>query len=449
LEHGFNSLTEITQGPCLANQASALKCTALCPDLLEYVGAMQLRMTTTKQGSFGTSSLVWDARNPLKFLRQYERELSRIGRFNDDPQSPEVIKAIGKWGSIGKRLGDDGLESSADILGVDISLLFAMARSVETSCLRFLLALLEASSNVVCETLIGQLDDGILLQNMENHYKLSFEYSDKFKSYRSAVTVQYLTLISTIASAQRHDPTVILDDLLLSWKLDKKAEGFDTEKLVASIEIGSPEGPVQRVYFPIPKFVLTYWSYPEVQKAKEVLLFKVNRESAEDKLSHFYDLMGGLKQVMRRQEKLRLILTPPVHALFGGSNIFVEIFPFLSFFKMKLLYFVLTIFSNIYYAYDAYRLEYPWIVPREDPGFRRIWDYDHKGLILDIIGYCQIGLGAALFLREFMNRSASPLFPLSLMSLLLSSPAVDTLTPIQIPFMKQVAPLRYLSHFLR
>jgi hypothetical protein len=404
LELGFNSLTEITQGPCLANQASALKCTALCPDLLEYVGAMQLRMATSKQGSFGKSTMVWDARNPLKFLRQYERELSRIGRFNDDPQSPEVIKAIGLWSSIGKRLGDDGLNSSVDILGVDLNLLFAMARSVETSCLRFLLALLEASSNLVCETLIGQLNDGILLQNMENHYKLSFESSDKFKSYRSAVTVQYLTLISTIASAQRHDPTVILDDLLLAWKLDKKAEGFDTEKLVASIEIGSPEGPVQRVYFPIPKFVLKYWSYPEVQKAKEVLLFKVNRESAEDKLSHFYDLMGGLKQVMRRQEKLRLILTPPVHALFGGSNIFVDVFPFLSFFKMKLLYFVLTIFSNIYYAYEAYRLEYPWIVPREDPGFRGIWDYQHKGLVLDIIGYCQIGLGAALFLREFMNR---------------------------------------------
>jgi hypothetical protein len=182
--------------------------------------------------------------------------------------------------------------------------------------------------------------------------------------------VQYLTLISTIAAAQREDPTVILDDLLLEWKADNAKQGFNTDKLVASIEISSSDGSVQSVYFPIPPFVTKYWPYPEVQKSKHAILYEVNRESPEDKIGHFYELMQGLVYVMRRQERLRRLLTPPLHALFGGENVLVKVFPFLQLFKMRPMYFFLTILFSLYFAYDAYRDQYPWIQKNEIPGFR-------------------------------------------------------------------------------
>ena len=405
LTSGFNSLTEITQGPCLKNQPSALMCTGQCPDLLEYVGAMQLRAISVSQGRVRAKKIVWDGSKPLDFFKTYERELSRLGWFNEDPQSYAIRMAMEKWNNVGKRVdGEKTRCGSVDILGVDINMLFHIVRETEQSCLRFLLALLEASSEIVTDRLVSQLDDGILLQNMENQYKLSFDRHDKYIKYRSAATVQYLTMISTLASAQREDPTVILDDLLLEWKEENAQQGYNTEKLVASIEISSPDGSVQSVYFPIPPFVTQFWPYPEVQKSKHAILYEVNRESAEDKVGNFYELMQGLVYVMRRQERLRRLLTPPLHALFGGNNFLEKLVPPLQYCKMRPTFFAITLFFSIYYAYDAYRDEYPWIQKNEIPGFKKFWSWNDKDFSLEILAYVHIGLGAALYVREWINR---------------------------------------------
>ena len=241
---------------------------------------MQLRATSVVAGGrrFGDRTVVWDGGDPHSFYRRYKREMKNLGLFIEDPDAVEIRQAVKTW-----RISKNSKMKTIDALGIDLELFHSIGRSLEQSCLRFLLALLEASTDYVTSALCDKLNEEILLQNMENLYKLSFESKGSVKEYRTAATASYLTLISTIASAHRADASEKLDDLLDAWKHEKAQEGFNTEKLVGSVELTSADGKIQRVYFPIPKFVRVYWSYPAVQKAKDLVVWTVNRESAEDK----------------------------------------------------------------------------------------------------------------------------------------------------------------------
>lgn len=365
LVDGFQALTEITQGPCVENQPSALHAISLCPDILEYVGAMQLRTATTIVGGrrFGDRVIVWDGGNPYSFYRKYKTEMKNLGIFDDDPDSGAIRESLKLWASV-KTMK----QVTIDILGVDLELFHSIGRLLEQSCLRFLLALLEASTDFVTSSLCDKLDNEILLQNMENLYKLSFESRGSLKEYRTAATVSYLTLISTIASVNRVDDSGKLDDLLDNWKEEKSLEGFNTEKLVGSVELTTADGKIQRVYFPIPKFVRLFWPYPAVQKAKDIIVWNVNRESAEDKLADFYDKMKEMLHVMRRQERLRNVLTPPIHALVGGTNPLANQFSLIAAFKMRMMLFVLTVLFCMLFSYIQFREIYPFI-QKQQPFF--------------------------------------------------------------------------------
>jgi hypothetical protein len=364
LRSGFHSLTEMTQGPCLENQASGLKAVAQCPQLLEYLGALKLKTTSHVQGTwFGEREVLWDCGNPGEFYNAYARELRKLGRYSESgSQSDDIKKWCSQWE---KTVGPfHKISETFDVLGVSIDLFQQLALSTESSCLRYILALLESTSELVTENICPIIDNAIMLQNMENVYKLSFQRSSFKKEDLTDITVSYLTLISTLASAQRENPLSILDDLLLEWKEQNAKQGFKTESLVASIEISTPDGSVQRVYFSIPKFVRIYWKYPEVQKAKELMLYAVSRESAEDKLSDFFTMSQSLVQVMKRQEKLRIFLTPVLHSFFGGYNkMLAQITP--SFIKIRPMLFYLTMAFSILYAYLSYRSAHPWIIKSE------------------------------------------------------------------------------------
>lgn len=404
LSSGFNALTEISQGPCFKNQPSALVATPYCQELLEYVGAMQLKAKMNSPGSksfFDSKSVIWDGRHPLSFNKTYKHELKKLGRFRDDPDYNLIIDQINS-------LSENSKETKK--FNSRMKLLTLMAQDVEQSCLRFLLALLEATSPLVSETLVSQLNDGILLQNMENQYKLSFECKGKLKKFRSEVTVSYLTLISIMASAMREDPNAMLDDFLLQWKQDNAAQGYNTEKLVASIEVTSEDGSVQRVYFAIPAFVTRYWAYPEVQKAKDKFLWAVSRESPEDKLSDFYDRSESLIQVMRRQEALRHILTPLVHGIFGGVNFLVEKIVILQYFKMQPIFLILSCCFNLANMYWQYRQQYPWIVEEEYGFFKEMVEFEQRDQYIFYVYCVHFALAAALFIRAFLNSPAADNF---------------------------------------
>jgi hypothetical protein len=365
LVDGFQALTEITQGPCVENQQSALQAIMLCPAILEYVGAMQLRASSTIVGGrrFGDRIIVWDGGNPQTFYRRYKSEMKNLGLFDEDLDSDVIRNTLKAWA-----VAKSKKSVTMNLLGVDLQLFHSIGRSLEQSCLRFLLALLEASTDFVMTSLCDKLDNEILLQNMENLYKLSFESRGTLKEYRTAATVSYLTLISTIASVFRADDNGKLDDLLDDWKNEKTKEGFNTEKLVGSVELTASDGKIQRVYFPIPKFVRVFWPYPAVQKAKDIVVWNVNRESAEDKLADFYDKMQEMLHVMRRQERLRNVLTPPLHALVGGTNLLANKFSVIAAFKMRMMLFVLTVLFCMLFSYIQFRETYPFI-KKQQPFF--------------------------------------------------------------------------------
>lgn len=56
--------------------------------------------------------------------------------------------------------------------------------------------------------------------------------------------------------------------------------------------------PIKKVYFAVPEWIKTYWSYPLVQKAKHELTYKVNRDSPEEKILDFYERMDTLTKVI-------------------------------------------------------------------------------------------------------------------------------------------------------
>jgi hypothetical protein len=194
---------------------------------------------------------------------------------------------------------------------------------------------------------------------MDNIYRKSLKTWGRQRDFSRTTAVGYLTLISTLQSARAvesgsgEDGGAPAEDgaLLDLWAQKCEKEGLNTSSLVASIEIIGADGKVQCVYFPVPAFVSLYWPYPEVQKAKEDSLYSVCRDSPEEKIADFFLKMEGIILVMRRQETLRYILTPFVHALFGGKTLSQKLSYFIP--PQRLVFILLTFCLNIYYCYES------------------------------------------------------------------------------------------------
>lgn len=234
-----------------------------------------------------------------------------FGLYNNDPNNGRINEVI------------DGTKTDTDVLqGVSSELFLKIASLMEKACLRFILALLEASSDLAIDTVLASLKGEILMQNMDNMYKLSFKHGKKkgLRNKNKSTAVRYLTLISTLAYGRQDNPLVLLDDLLIQWLDDTAKEGFPTNKLISSVEIVSANSRVQTIYFPIPQDVLEFWGFTEVRKACKLVVDQVDRDSPEDKIMSFYSLMQRVQHVMRRQRIMRNRLTRVGHSLIGGSK---------------------------------------------------------------------------------------------------------------------------------
>ena len=176
------------------------------------------------------------------------------------------------------------------------------------------------------------------------------------------------------------------------------------------------DGRIQNVFFPVPLFVSQYWSYPEVQKAKDSLTYKNNRDSPEEKLADFYTGMDGILKVMRRQKKLKFFLSPFLHALFGGKSLggqfgLKKIIP-----PQRVLFFLITLFFNIYYSYESY-YEYEGRISNltdqqiSDIMFPKFvnffWFWEFRKLSILIIASVHFGLACSLALRNILNSRAT------------------------------------------
>ena len=249
---------------------------------------------------------------------------------------------------------------------------------------------------------------------MDNIYRASFSGSPYKEEYKS-ISVAYLTLISTLADT-RTDTANNIHPLLQSWKESCMENGYPTDKLIASVEICGQGGGLQRVYFPIPSYVIEYWPYPETQKSKESILWSVNRESADEKIADFFDRLGGLSRVMGRQEKMRVILTPVFHLVLGGKR--PPFTGFLKYFPIRSVLLAYTVILNIYQCYLIYRKAYGW-VPSSYYGYFEKWEY--YDLALTVAYTTHSGLSFLVALRDLLNSPAADEIPENSISPLISA----------------------------
>ena len=86
--------------------------------------------------------------------------------------------------------------STSEILGIELSLFLDIAKAAELACLQMLLALLEGTTPLITDKLGEQQNDAILLQNMDNVYKNSFQLRDKKREVNrnTAVSVKFIFL---------------------------------------------------------------------------------------------------------------------------------------------------------------------------------------------------------------------------------------------------------------
>jgi len=75
---GFNSLTEMVQGPCRENQVLCERLCAFAGEILEYTGSLHLELPSHRN-----SNRLWSGGDPLKFYELYTKEMARVGGGGD------------------------------------------------------------------------------------------------------------------------------------------------------------------------------------------------------------------------------------------------------------------------------------------------------------------------------------------------------------------------------
>ena len=406
----FRCLKDVVQGPCYENQQPLIKLSSLVLPLVEFCGVMHLR-TKTKLPSKGFSEnsfrlLRFEMSDPTKFLKVYRDELMRNGKLKEEPV----------W-----RHMSESQRAHEGSIGLDINLLLRVSKEAEVQCLQFALALLEGTSAGAVNELSSNVNYEILFQNMSSDFRSSSHSHllhrrngwREYSALRREASVCYLSLISTLFSATGHDT-----GMLARWIDKSKRKGIDINAFNASVEIVGSQGDIQQIYFTIPKHISQYWSYPEVQRSKEAIVYQNNRESPEEKINDFRDNIEVMLRVMARQRFLAYLLTPPLHALFGGKA-FVPAWVLLIIPRPRVVILSIAIFLNFYYAYLTYRQVNP-----NFPGFDTYFQYLYDALNYElsvptnfisfgiftplyVIKWLLFGLVGSVFIRNVLNSTAA------------------------------------------
>eukprot|EP00596_Hydrurales_sp_CCMP1899_P005089 CAMPEP_0119051638 /NCGR_PEP_ID=MMETSP1177-20130426/73187_1 /TAXON_ID=2985 /ORGANISM="Ochromonas sp, Strain CCMP1899" /LENGTH=757 /DNA_ID=CAMNT_0007030911 /DNA_START=1652 /DNA_END=3923 /DNA_ORIENTATION=- len=307
---GFVSLTEMAQGPCVENQKAVLIATNRCPALLEFLGAMHIEATCTIGSRFiGTQRKIpLLGGYPGNFYKAILKEIPPPEFLSDASDDyVAMLRARSDWKPSltqillnGEYSSEGAQKSSEKILGIDLDLLKKIGKFAELSCLRMILALLEATVDKVALTIDSCLNKGIMMQNMQNLYLIALKTMGKKSEYFRTAAVSYMTINMTLALCTTNTalttPKTGLQtvSLLDEWMEKQVKDGHDNNALLAAVEIIGFDGQIQSVYFPVPSFVSQYWGYPEVQKAKEALIYENSRQSPEEKIADFYTGMDGI-----------------------------------------------------------------------------------------------------------------------------------------------------------
>jgi hypothetical protein len=408
---GLKCLKDMVQGPCYDNQLPALKAVELVMTMIEYCGVVDLSAMTklSTKGFTGSSfrRIQLETGDPKLFLKVYSDEMRRSGNEKSDA----ILKDLNHDDTKRNHLFDGAV-------GIDIDLLHRISKEAEMNALQFTLALLEGTVDFVVTTINTQANFPVIFQNMNNDFikssKVSYSWSQSpYVNQRKESAVAYLSLVSTLYSATGSSSKALED-----WISNSKRKGLDIEKFNASVEIIGSKGDIQQIYFTIPEYITNYWMYPEVQRVKDVIVFKNDRDSPEEKINDFRVNMDIILNVMARQRYLSLLLTPPVHAIFGGRPVAPS---WVLFFipRQRVLMLLICLFLNIYYAYITYRERFPGY-PGFDTYFAYLFDHLNQQYILNnppvavqtfqliyVVSWIHISLNASIYFRNLLNSNAA------------------------------------------
>ena len=408
LGNGFKCLKDIVQGPCYENQQPAMKVAGILRVVLEYCGVMHITSSTklpTKTILGNSFRIVrFDLGDPRSFLRTYRDELTKYGKSYEEPIWRESV--------------DLSKQTFEGLINVEIELLRRVSKEVELKCVQFILALMEGTSSAVVNEMSEKLNFSLMFQNMDNDFvfirKSSFFRGfDPYYGLRKEAAMGYLSLISSLFSAAG-----LSTSMLSSWIDRCKRKGLDISSYNASVEIIGKKGDIQQIYFPIPVYISMYWSYPEVQKAKEYVVQNNDRDSPEEKINDFRSNIDLLLSIMARQKYLRYTMTPFLHAIFGGKPVAPQ-WVLLVIPRQRVMVLWLSLFLNVYYMYITYRERYPGY-----PGFDQYFTYVYDALnheytdngtgihfasfkLIEVLAWIHFSLNASIYFRQLINSTAA------------------------------------------
>lgn len=403
---------------CESSIANALR---ECMPALEIASLINLTATSTTSeaaGMMGIRSskrvISWEGGDPLAFYDTYIAEMSRLGLLQLDEESDSIYEAKERWErSLNSNsclvCSDHHSKSFEQAFTVSQAYLREIAIDTEESFVLIALSFFEESESHDNAALVAEsLRLDILLQNVD----CAFKRLDGADAAVSRV-VHYISLLDTLTMlVPSHAP------FLKEWYKSCADEHRNPRDLFGSIEIIKERGTLQRIYFPVPKFILKYWSYPEVQAAKHDILENVVRTSPEEKLASFLEEMKKTIFAMQRQQLLNWSLTPVLHPIFGGKlPLRIPFFP-----STRTLTLVIAFCFNIYQVY-FHSLNIPFEPNQRNPtGYFQYWV--GRDRFLNAVSALEFALYLFLTFRRIINSAAANRF---LESISLENPVAHTL----------------------
>lgn len=373
------------------------------PALLEFLGLLQLKTDVDLSGNSVLAmkrSVYWKGGDPVTFYRTYLREMTAIGVLKaTDPEYEEIKNVLQKWQD--KVKGRQSRQREfAMIFGISSRLLRDIMRKAEYACLRLLLSCLEFADDQQSMDLLTRFNDAILVQNLSTVFHGLRSARGDEKDQLTSTTVAYVSLIESIGIYFKGT-----DELLTLWDKDMQSKGVRPKSIYGSVELVGADRRLRRVYFPVPMFVTTFWSYPEVQKLKEEIILEVNRNSPEEKIADFLTQITRISIVMKRQERLRLFLTYPLHAILGGKSIgFIQAY----FPRQRAVGLYVAMLLNIWFV-RANTAPFRPMATR--PDYLEYMNWDTQDLVIYSVQFAHLLLMATFALRTLLNSDAADNLP--------------------------------------
>lgn len=239
---------------CDASQTALAQAVLKAPNLLEFLGLMQLQVSTKIPGSEERNfsgfpvEIVWQGGKPLEFYYHYTNELNLLGILNEQSDYNQMMTKIKSW-DLDRIMSKQWNNKKAQknqfklLFGISFDLFQDIVRRTEFVTLRLILAIFNVSSDSQSYVLASQFNDGILMQNMDNIYhRLMRTRQRSLREVYSSTTVSYISLLETIGV--NYDDTT--DEMLSAWDLDMNSAGMKPKALYGSVEVIGENNRLQR-----------------------------------------------------------------------------------------------------------------------------------------------------------------------------------------------------------